>query len=437
MIGAAIWIVLVALPLLSHSATGWMRVSVNRTIHRFDARMLLDQALSSQEGSDPFMISFGKASSYPSDVLTPEYLPDSDRDLYPGFDTGIFLSQHSPLENQTCPPLPRKPNFHRLGHCLIHWPINQSGIQLHGLVTPNLSPLRVKQKLVISCLGNRNTSVEITQHGGSQQHRWLATVRASEPEAIEYFLHFYSEENDRSELCIDFSLSDSPHVSVTIQLHKRYGHQVPFALQYLHPWATQLDSRDDLGFALQSLLPFPAVSLVEVGVNAGNFAQLLLHTSPTLSLYLGIDSWKAWRAEDYPDTANLSTDEQLDRMAIAMESLSLFPGQAHLIRAESTHAARLFAPESVHVVYLDAMHSYAAVEEDLSAWWPIVRRCGLLAGHDYLLDVRGKTVFTVKPAVQEFAARRGLVVLQTDDEDKASGYPTWLLFKPCEEKEAR
>ena len=42
-----------------------------------------------------------------------------------------------------------------------------------------------------------------------------------------------------------------------------------------------------------------------------------------------------------------------------------------------------FAPESLDFVYLDGAHDYANVKKELFDLWPLVRKDGILAGHDY------------------------------------------------------
>jgi hypothetical protein len=74
--------------------------------------------------------------------------------------------------------------------------------------------------------------------------------------------------------------------------------------------------------------------------------------------------------------------------------------------APSVRAARLFADDSLDMVFLDADHSHAAVRADLEAWWPKVRPGGLLAGHDYGWD-------GVARAVHDFFGRGGLASPET------------------------
>ena len=50
----------------------------------------------------------------------------------------------------------------------------------------------------------------------------------------------------------------------------------------------------------------------------------------------------------------------------------------------STACAPLYPDGSFDFVYVDARHDYASAMEDIRAWWPKVRRGGILAGHDYV-----------------------------------------------------
>lgn len=39
--------------------------------------------------------------------------------------------------------------------------------------------------------------------------------------------------------------------------------------------------------------------------------------------------------------------------------------------------------ELLDVVFIDALHDYESVKQDIALWWPLVREGGYLAGHDY------------------------------------------------------
>jgi predicted O-methyltransferase YrrM len=67
----------------------------------------------------------------------------------------------------------------------------------------------------------------------------------------------------------------------------------------------------------------------------------------------------------------------------------------------SVEAAKLIPDGSLDFVFIDALHTYEAVLEDLAAWHPKVRRDGIVAGHDYRWD-------GVQKAVHEFFEARNI-----------------------------
>jgi predicted O-methyltransferase YrrM len=78
---------------------------------------------------------------------------------------------------------------------------------------------------------------------------------------------------------------------------------------------------------------------------------------------------------------------------------------ARVHKEASTSAAAHFTPASVDLVFLDASHDEASVASDLAAWWPVLRRGRLLAGHDWCNKTPG-----VAAAVSAFAAAKGVPV---------------------------
>lgn len=135
---------------------------------------------------------------------------------------------------------------------------------------------------------------------------------------------------------------------------------------------------------------------VEVGVRYGDTAEYLLHNNPRLHLYL-VDPYAP-----YMDVANYfyTKEEQEDIKEKARVKVSnaarCFEDYGWVYKS-SVEAAKEFKKDSIKFdfVFIDACHEYKNVKEDIAAWAPLVRKGGLLTGHDFSMD-------GVRKAVDEF-----------------------------------
>jgi predicted O-methyltransferase YrrM len=57
-------------------------------------------------------------------------------------------------------------------------------------------------------------------------------------------------------------------------------------------------------------------------------------------------------------------------------------GLVRVIVGDSAESAKLFRPQSVAFAFIDADHSYEAVQRDIAAWRGRIKPGGVLAGHD-------------------------------------------------------
>lgn len=153
---------------------------------------------------------------------------------------------------------------------------------------------------------------------------------------------------------------------------------------------------------------------VEVGVLYGNYSAYLLRSWKGRRLY-SVDPWKHFAESDYVDM-NHHSDEVFEGIyQRAVEQLAPFGDRSRIVREPSPEAAALFRDEQFDFVFIDAQHQYSGAKKDLEAWWPKVRRGGILAGHDYLDGKMDEGDFGVKSAVDEFARNRGLRVLSSHE----------------------
>lgn len=145
----------------------------------------------------------------------------------------------------------------------------------------------------------------------------------------------------------------------------------------------------------------------EIGVNKGYNAAFICATIEPKLLYL-IDPWNNFLD---PDSGEIIGEAQY---LMTKEMVANFPYK--IIRATSFEAVKEFTNESLDFVYIDANHSYLAVLSDITRWYPIVKKGGILSGHDFTNETTG-----IRKAV-EFFCKQNKKDFYTQEQD-------WWLCK--------
>ncbi len=153
---------------------------------------------------------------------------------------------------------------------------------------------------------------------------------------------------------------------------------------------------------------------VEVGVHRGMMSKRLLRDNPNLLLFM-VDPWDTRAYRDTSDEYARSDGDLYKAMREATLAVEPYKERAQIILETSAKASEMFDDRSLDFVFIDADHSYEAVQEDIALWWPKVRIGGLLCGHDYDDKHPG-----VQKAVQEFIGDREL---------RVGGNNTWFITK--------
>jgi len=141
---------------------------------------------------------------------------------------------------------------------------------------------------------------------------------------------------------------------------------------------------------------------VEIGVFTGALSTKLL-TKPDLTLYM-VDSWvEADPNSDYAKSTdfhgNLSQSDQ-DRFWQHSISVTSFAADRRtVIKKDSITASKDFEDESLDFVFIDADHTYEGCKGDIKAWYPKVKKGGLVSGHDF--DNPNYPTWGVRKAVEE------------------------------------
>ena len=136
----------------------------------------------------------------------------------------------------------------------------------------------------------------------------------------------------------------------------------------------------------------------EIGVLNGEFAEVLIAKKPKhLTL---IDAWATQPRTDNCTSAQQNVHD--DRYEAVKKKFSQYDN-VEVIKSYSHEAARLFEDHTFDWVYIDALHNYKSVTQDLTAWAPKIKPTGWIWGHDYRTkDFKPKADVQVREAVHDF-----------------------------------
>ena len=136
-------------------------------------------------------------------------------------------------------------------------------------------------------------------------------------------------------------------------------------------------------------------NIVEIGVwKCGLTKEILKTHGDFIAQYWAIDSWKAINnpengyEHDMHRYVKMTEQEWDNAYLYACKLVQFFP-QLHIIRAMSISASKLFPKEYFDLVFIDADHRYDFILSDIKAWLPLVKKGGLLTGHDYKIQHKG------------------------------------------------
>ncbi|WP_353432454.1 class I SAM-dependent methyltransferase [Polynucleobacter sp. MWH-UH23A] len=165
-----------------------------------------------------------------------------------------------------------------------------------------------------------------------------------------------------------------------------------------------------------------ATNILENGVAYVYHADFLCTTLPGIQ-YVDVDPYLA----DYdPDDifskdvqqlfGEINSQQAMERLFKAVSfNLLRFDGRAKLMKQKSWDAANKFVDESLDLVYIDGDHTYDGVVKDLAAWFPKVRKGGVICGDD--IGWPG-----VKQAVDEFFIRNYQIISKNGFENMPAFY---------------
>lgn len=135
---------------------------------------------------------------------------------------------------------------------------------------------------------------------------------------------------------------------------------------------------------------FPKNSIgIEIGVQYGGHSNDLLRLAEPKKLYL-VDPWIE-QGENGDHNFNRVTKRFSKNKNI------------EIIRGFSVETAKKFSDNHFDWIYLDALHDYDSIRDDIEAWYPKLKKGGIFGGHDYVMTNKtGVSRNGVVQAVHEF-----------------------------------
>lgn len=165
------------------------------------------------------------------------------------------------------------------------------------------------------------------------------------------------------------------------------------------------------GFALLDLMKYMNNPVgIEIGSDVGETASFLLETRKDLFLYC-VDPYEAyidWNGNNLNDRDNV--------LSQFLSKMQPYEQRYKLFKMRSDDAIAQFMDQSVDFVFIDGLHEYEQTLRDCENYWPMVKKGGLLCGHDY------KTIPGVNNAVNKFASDIGVNVMEADND-------VWFWYK--------
>lgn len=134
-----------------------------------------------------------------------------------------------------------------------------------------------------------------------------------------------------------------------------------------------------------------AKTFVEVGCKEGRTTGFVLANCPDICV-IAIDPWivqprMAGVVRDDPTRETYEDWDFAEIERVFWENVGAHKDRVEMLRETSAQAAcnirQPGGPQYFDVVFIDALHDYDSVMQDISLWWPKVREGGFICGHDY------------------------------------------------------
>lgn len=143
----------------------------------------------------------------------------------------------------------------------------------------------------------------------------------------------------------------------------------------------------------------------EIGVWKSVLCSTILVNVPDIDEYWAVDPWDINLA--YTRVQKRRVERQWFLMHWNCCVLMMRHPQLKVVKMTSEQASSIFPDGYFDMVFIDAVHTFEAVWDDISYWLSKVRKDGLISGHDYGGGYPG-----VKKAVDQWFGEKNVELIK-------------------------
>jgi cephalosporin hydroxylase len=138
-------------------------------------------------------------------------------------------------------------------------------------------------------------------------------------------------------------------------------------------------------------------TIAEIGVEHGGFVDLYYKDNYIIHL---IDMWQTEGNDFYFSQKPNQVENGYNEVVKKYKDKK----NVNIVKSKSIDAANRYEDNFFDLVYIDADHSYEAVLQDITYWFPKVKKGGIISGHDFDVPTSNQYYanFGVGKAVREF-----------------------------------
>jgi hypothetical protein len=129
----------------------------------------------------------------------------------------------------------------------------------------------------------------------------------------------------------------------------------------------------------------------EIGVCHGFTTKLFLESVPNIKKIYAVDSYPSF--VDW-DGTRITEERQAETKKRCANRLSEFKDKVSFVYDSSSNFSKQILDDELDFIFVDGDHSYEATLDDITNYWPKVKKGGVFAGHDINLQTVDRAVKT-------------------------------------------